>query len=76
MISTTIDVPAISCGHCKGAIEGAVGGLDGVKSVAVNIEHRHAAVLYDAVQIGPGSITAAIAAAGYEVPAASRQASA
>ncbi len=34
------DVPAISCGHCKDAIEGAGRPLDGVDAVPVDIDAR------------------------------------
>ena len=39
-MTTTLNVPDISCGHCKSSIEGAVTGLPGVTSAAVNIEER------------------------------------
>jgi copper chaperone len=36
----TYSVPEISCGHCKSTIEGAVEGLAGVTSVAVDIDAK------------------------------------
>ena len=36
-MTTTLNVPDITCGHCKDSIEGSVSGLPGVTSVAVDI---------------------------------------
>ena len=46
MTSTTLNVPDISCGHCKSSIEGAVGELSGIDSVEVSIEGKTVAVSY------------------------------
>ena len=58
------DVPAISCGHCKMAIEGEVGQVAGVESVVVDIDAKQVTVE------GPApddAVRAAIDEAGYEV---------
>ena len=47
MTSRTLDVPDISCGHCKMSIEGAVGELDGVDTVEVVIDARTVSIDYD-----------------------------
>jgi len=57
-------VPRISCGHCKDAIEGAVGKLDGVASVEVVIDDRTVLIDGDATD---DAIRAAIDEAGYDV---------
>lgn len=67
MISTTLSVPDISCGHCKTSIEGAVGPLDGVESVEVAIDDRTVAVGYDGSDDTFATIVAAIEGQGYEV---------
>lgn len=46
MNTITLNVPDISCGHCKSSIEGAVSGLEGVDSVEVAIDERTVAVTY------------------------------
>ena len=46
MTTTTLNVPDISCGHCKSSIEGAVGALAGIDSVEVSIEGTTVAVSY------------------------------
>ncbi len=58
------EVPGISCGHCKESIEGAVGALDGVESVKVNIAARTVRVEGEATD---EQIRAALDDAGYDV---------
>lgn len=58
------DVPSISCGHCKAAIEEAVGALDTVSSVVVDVDARTVAVDGTA---SDDEVTRAIDEAGYEV---------
>ena len=62
------DVPDISCGHCKSAIEGAVGELDGVSKVEVTIDARTVDVDYDE-NVDMSAIVEAIEGQGYEVAA-------
>lgn len=64
----SLTVPDISCGHCKESIEKAVGALDGVQAVNVEIEPRTVNLEYDAATVDLAAITAAIEGAGYEVP--------
>jgi copper chaperone len=61
---TVYDVPGISCGHCKAAIEGEVAKVAGVESVDVSIDDKTVTV---AGQATDGAIRAAIDEAGYEV---------
>lgn len=67
-MSTTrsYQVPDISCDHCKNAIEGEVGTLDGVDEVRVDVESRRVTVEGPATD---EAIRAAIEEAGYEVAA-------
>jgi copper chaperone len=62
----TFSVPGISCGHCKSAIEGEVGGVEGVTLVEVDVDARTVRVHGDATD---EAIVAAIDEAGYEVDA-------
>jgi copper chaperone len=62
MAETTYHVPGISCGHCRSAIETEVGALDGVESVAVDIDTKQVVVVGSA---GDDAIRAAIVEAGY-----------
>ncbi len=47
MESTTLVAPDISCEHCQRAIEGAVGKLEGVSSVKVDIPTKTVHIDYD-----------------------------
>jgi copper chaperone len=60
----TFQVPGISCGHCKQAIEEEVGQLAGVTEVLVDVEGRTVTVDGGA---SDEAITGAIEEAGYEV---------
>jgi copper chaperone len=60
----TYSVPDISCGHCKAAIEGEVGKLDGVTLVEVDVDARSVTVDGTAPD---DAIRAAIDEAGYDV---------
>lgn len=66
MATRTYSVPDVSCGHCKAAIEGEVGGLADVQQVTVDIDTRTVSVDGDA---SDEAIHAAIEEAGYEVAA-------
>lgn len=67
MASTTLSVPEIHCGHCKSAIEGAVGPLDGVRTVEVDVDSRSVRVEHDdAVTVR--ALVDVIEDQGYDVP--------
>lgn len=63
------EVPGISCGHCKQAIEAEVADVPGVARVAVDVERRVVEVEGSA---GQREVVAAIAEAGYEVASVPR----
>jgi copper chaperone len=62
-----LNVPSISCDHCKRAIEGAVGTLAGVRSVAVDVDAKSVAVDFEAGDVTLETIAAAVEEEGYEV---------
>lgn len=67
MITRTWTAAAISCDHCKHAIESEVGTVPGVESVSVDVVERTIAVQGTA---SDDAVVAAIAEAGYDaVPA-------
>ncbi|MHC1563254.1 copper ion binding protein [Actinomycetospora sp. C-140] len=67
MASTTLSVPEIHCGHCKSAIEGAVGPIDGVRTVEVDVDTRSVRVEHDdAVTVR--ALVDVIEDQGYDVP--------
>jgi copper chaperone len=67
MTQITLNVPDISCNHCKMSIEGAVNQLDGIESAEVNIEGRTVAVSWDDAALKLDTIVTAIEEQGYEV---------
>ncbi|MCD9625342.1 cation transporter [Rhabdothermincola salaria] len=68
MTTRTYDVPGISCGHCKTAIETEVGQLTTVTTVDVDIDAKSVRVEGEATE---AEVTAAIDEAGYDVAAVS-----
>jgi copper chaperone len=67
MTTETLSVPDIHCGHCKSSIEGAVGALDGIDSVDVDVDAASVAVAYSTDAVAHDDIVAAIEGQGYEV---------
>jgi len=62
-----LNVPSISCNHCKMAIEGAVSALTGVRSVAVDVDAKSVAVDFESGDVTLETIAAAVEEEGYEV---------
>ena len=62
-----LNVPSVSCNHCKMAIEGAVGALAGVRSVSVDVDAKSVAVDFAAGDVTLETIEAAVQEEGYEV---------
>ena len=67
MNQATVTVPEIHCDHCRSSLEGAIGALDGVDEVTVDVPTATISVSYgDPVTMD--AIVAAIEGQGYEVP--------
>lgn len=58
-------VEGMSCGHCEKAVKGALGNLDGVSSVEVDLASKEVTVEGENLQ--DGLLTEAIEDAGYDV---------
>jgi copper chaperone len=67
MTEATLRVPEIHCDHCKSSLEGAIGELDGVSSVTVDVPTATIAVAYDE-PVTMEALIATIQGQGYEVP--------
>ena len=65
-----LDVPDISCNHCKMAIEAALLGLAGVIAVEAEVPAKTVSVRFDADELTLQAIKQAIEEAGYAVAAA------
>lgn len=64
-----LKVEGMSCGHCKSAVESSVGELDGVATVAVNLEAGDVTVEFDEAKTSVAAITETIEDQGYDVKA-------
>jgi len=62
-----LNVPSVSCNHCKMAIEGAVNALDGVAAVDVDVPAKSVSVDFDAGSVSLDTIEAAVRDEGYAV---------
>lgn len=59
IVSTAVvSVPEISCAACKAAIEGALGRLDGVRTVVVDVAGKRVSVDFDDALIGQDALVA------------------
>ena len=67
MTTQVFNVPDIHCDHCASSIEGAVGAIEGVEKVKVQIAERSVDVTYDDASVDLAAIVTAIEGQGYEV---------
>ena len=65
--STTLIAPDISCEHCQHAIEGAVGKVEGVSSVKVDIPTKSIHLTYDPQMVSLAKIKEVLDDTGYTV---------
>lgn len=64
--TAVIPVKGMHCGGCTSHVTEAVKKLDGVKSVATDLDKAQATVVFDAAKVKPDQIVAAIKSTGYE----------
>jgi copper chaperone len=62
-----LEVPSVSCSHCKAAIEGAVGAVDGVRQVVVDVGEKRVTIDFDADRVSLDEIETVVDEEGYEV---------
>lgn len=62
-----LTVEGMACSHCAAAVEKAVGAVDGVSSVSVDLAAKTADVCYDPAKADIAAIKAAITGQGYDV---------
>ena len=67
METTILKVKGMSCGHCVKAVEGSVGELNGVQSVAVTLETGKVEVQYNPEMVTLEAIKETIDEQGYDV---------
>jgi copper chaperone len=69
MTNSTLNVPDMSCGHCKAAVEGELNKLSGVERSNANFEKGIVEVRYDEDRVTTDELKCAIEEAGYSVTA-------
>jgi len=69
MAEKTLSVEGMSCGHCKGAVEGELNKLFVVKKASADIERGTVEVSYDEGTVTTEDLKGAIEEAGYTVAA-------
>jgi len=65
MAASTYNVPAVSCAHCKRVIEEALGSLEGVTSVHVDVDTKQVEVVFDDVRVTEDVLKERLAEEGY-----------
>jgi copper chaperone len=69
MTEKTFNIPDMSCGHCKAAVEGELNRLSGVERANADIEKGTVEVTYDESRVSLVQLKGAIEEAGYTVAA-------
>lgn len=67
MTTTRFDVPEIHCDHCKTSLEGALGPVEGVSSVVVDVPGRTVIVQHDPEITSADRLTHVIEDQAYDV---------
>jgi copper chaperone len=69
MTHKTFNVPDMSCGHCKAAVEDELNKLSGVEAARADVEKGTVEVSYDETKVTTEDLEGAILEAGYTVAA-------
>lgn len=67
MIQTTLKVPDIVCGGCAASIENALGVIEGVGQIAVDVENKTIAVEHDERKISRTQIAEKLDDIGFPI---------
>ncbi len=67
MEKAILKVEGMSCSHCENAVKKAVGALDGVSSVTVDLKGKTVTVEYDGSKVSLDMIKNEIEDQGYDV---------
>ena len=63
----TLNVEGMSCSHCENSVKKAVGELNGVKSVAVDLKGKKVTIEFDPEKVSVETIKDTIEDQGYDV---------
>jgi len=69
MTDKRFNVPDMSCGHCKAAVEDELNKLPGVQKADANIERGTVEISYDEEKVATDDLKGVIEEAGYTVAA-------
>ncbi|MGO0061241.1 copper chaperone CopZ [Brevibacillus fluminis] len=67
MTTVTLNVKGMSCNHCVNSIEGALGKVNGVSAVKVDLAGNKVTVSYDEAAVNEASLKTTIEDQGYDV---------
>lgn len=67
MARTVLNVPDISCEHCERTITSALGPVEGIKAVTVDIPNKEVTVDYDETSIDVDRMKSVLAEEDYPV---------
>ncbi|MBI4666290.1 MAG: heavy-metal-associated domain-containing protein [Nitrospinae bacterium] len=67
MLTKTITIEGMSCGHCAEWVTGALKGLAGVENAQVSLEAKNAVVDLDETKVTDEMLSNAVIQAGYTV---------
>ncbi|PAD36089.1 MULTISPECIES: copper chaperone CopZ [Terribacillus] len=65
----TLQVNGMTCGHCEKAVKGALGELEGIQGVDVDLASGKVDVVYDDTLVTKNEMKEAIEEQGYDVVA-------
>ncbi len=69
MVTETIKIEGMMCGHCQANVEKSIAAITGVSEVKVDLAAKQATVTFDDSVANLDAIKAAVADAGYTVVA-------
>jgi len=67
MQNVTLNVQGMSCGHCVKAVESSVSELNGIETVAVDLDAAKVDIAFDEAQVSVDQIKETIEDQGYDV---------
>lgn len=66
-VEKTLNVEGMSCSHCENSVKKAVGALNGVSNVTVDLKSKKVSIEFDADKVSIETIKDTIEDQGYDV---------
>ncbi len=70
MSEVTYQVPEMHCGACRDTVQTALGGVEGVRAVNVDLDTKAVRVAYDETVVSENELRARIERTGFDVAGA------